>query len=388
MLGIRASLLALLFAAVNARGAAQDVQLLRYIPGNYLSDNLHRVEIYNAGTSAADLSDWLLVTRDYAFRFPAGSRLYADRRLTIAKQPIEGRQVDVKLLKHPNFMIKLYSRRVEGNFCALLDSRRRLVDAFYFAALPNVPFLPDSGSCYLNNAPVSDCYRLPPEQSREWKYFSVGYDPAVGFEQHQGQWRLISARSTENLYPSAAFGDLTVRYRDGAVLLRCTTQFEDRLSGLILERSEDLQAFEPVSTLKTAGDSRQPQEYIIYDTTVKANRTYYYRIRTNDAPDLSVQTKIVEVETRRVPVEFRLDVQPQRTTDSRSVNVRFSSALTQDVLIKLLDENMRELAILHQGLVYAETLHLLRIEAKLPAGKYLILAATEAKRYSAALLVE
>jgi len=178
------------------------------------------------------------------------------------------------------------------------------------------------------------------------------------------------------------------RYRDGAVLLRFATQFEDRLGGLVLERSDDLQAFEPVSNLKTAGNSRLPQEYIVYDTTAKANRTYYYRVRTNDAPDLSVYSKIVEVETRRVPVEFRLDVQPQRTTESRSVNVRFSSALTQDVLIKLLDENMRELAILHQGLVYAETQHLLRIEAQLPAGKYLILAATEAKRYSAALLVE
>jgi len=358
------------------------------VPGNYLSDNIHRVELYNAGNRVADLSGWLLITRDYVFRFPKGSTLAAESRMTLAKQPMSGRPVDVVLFKHPNFMIKLYSRRVEGNYCALVDAGGRLLDAFYFAALPNVPFLPDSGACYINNKEQDNCYRLPPEQSPQWANFPVGYDPAVGFEQYAGQWRLISARSAGNLYPSTAFGEVSARYRNGSVLIRGATLFEDNLQELLLERSDNLQDFQTIGRIEVQGKSRSPTEYIAYDTTATPDRVYYYRFRSKDAPDLTIGSKIVEVETRLPEVEFRLDLHPERTADARQINIRFSSALTQKVLIKLLDDKSRERAILHQGLTYADTQHLLRLDADLPVGRYVIVAATENRRYALAFWVE
>ncbi len=361
------------------------MQLLRFIPGNYLSDNLHRVELYNPGPQAARLDNWLLVTRDYVFCFPAGTTLGADRRLSLAKDRQPNRPVDIRLLGHPNFMIKLYSRKVEGNYCALLDARGQLVEGFYFAELAFVPFLPDSGGCYRDNQPFEACYRLPPEQSPRWKYLPVGYDPAVGFEQASGHWRLISARSTENLYPTTAFAELSARYREGAVVIRATTRFEDGLTGLILERGETLEALQPIARIETAGTSRQPQDYLFYDTTAQPNRTYYYRMRSAEAPGLATESKIVEVETYMPPVEFRLEV----LYDERGPSVRYASVLTQVVVIKLLDERWREWAILHEGLVYADTPHLLRLEAEgLPRGRYRVVAATETRRYLAELIID
>ena len=361
------------------------MQLLRFIPGNYLGDNLHRVELYNPGPDAVRLDDWLLVTRDYVFRFPSGTRLGPDRRLSLAKELQPGRPVDIRLLGHPNFMIKLYSRKVEGNFCALVDARGQLVEGFYVAELAFVPFLPDSGSCYRDNSPIEACYRLPPEQSPRWRHLPLGYDPAIGFEQAGGQWRLISARSTENLYPTTAFDALTVRYREGAVVVQATTRFEDGLAELILERGESLDALQPIARIATAGTSRQPQEYLLYDTTARPNRTYYYRLRSAEAPGLATESKIVEVETRVPPVEFRLEVQ----RDERGLSLRYSSALTQVVVIKLMGTDWREWAILHEGLVYADTPHLLRLEPRgLPPGRYRIVAATETRRYLQELVLD
>jgi hypothetical protein len=284
----------------------------------------------------------------------------------------------------------LYSKKVDGNYVVLFNRQQRIVDAMYHSQLPNVPFLPARDTLILQNNRIVP-YALPPESSPAWGYYPFGTDPAVGFEQNeQGEWQVIPANPQTQLYPRITFEDLKARYEDGVVTLKWQTRASDELRYIIIERGKDQRSYERVGRVKarkaTAGE--QMTEYTFYDTDLQQDSTYYYRLRSVDRGGQAAYSKVVEVTIQELPVEFWLKLYPEAARSAKEVSIRFYSAYSQQVKIKLLDRHFREVGILFNNLVYAETQHLLKLTKHLAAGRYLIAAYTEERRYFKTLEVK
>lgn len=336
--------------------AAQGVYISRYIPGNYLSDNDHRVEIYNPSGAAADLEGYLLVTRDYSVRLPSRSRVAPRSVLRIAKQPAPG--VTLNLSTTPDFLIRFHFLEHEGNYVVLFDKEMNIVDAMYYSPVPNVPFLPDRDTSYTFAREKLPFY-LPPENRRVWTYISVGNSPTNAFVQSNGEWRLSAQRSDEN--PATAHDDLSVRFSDGIVAVKWATRFEKDCRFHAIERSEDQENFRVVGQLDSKGNSQDFQRYTFYEKDLEPGGVYYYRVRSEDLYGNRVYSKIREIKAEAGDDEFSMEVFVGMQQEGDELNLRFISRYSQRVRIKLYDERRREVAILYNDYVFAETPTLLKI---------------------------
>jgi hypothetical protein len=123
--------------------AYAQVQIKKYAPGAFMSDNEHRIELVNTGIKQADLSDHILITRDYFVRIPKGTTLNPGQNLTIMKVKDGVSRNILELKATQGFVTRQYSLKVGGNFVVLYEPSMRVLDAFYYSQLKNPPFLPD-----------------------------------------------------------------------------------------------------------------------------------------------------------------------------------------------------------------------------------------------------
>jgi hypothetical protein len=287
--------------------------------------------------------------------------------------------LNLELSRHEDFLIRIYPRKVEGNFVLLLNRQQQPVDGFYHSQLRSVPYLPDTGSLILPNRQVIP-FRVSDENAPFWGYFPVGDDPAVGFARVAGKWTPTSSNPRRSVVRSIEFGGLGGRFSQGIVSLKGTTRFEENVRELALERAQALpggqvSAFERIATLKGGGIQRSEREYAYLDGQVQRGGTYYYRLRHVDVFGRVEVSKVAEVNAVEVPVEFWME------QVARTPVVRFFSAFSQRVKIKLLDERYQEVALLYDDLAYAEVQQLLELTRPLRPGRYTLLATTEAQRY-------
>ena len=366
----------LIMSAVLQGASAQRLRITQFVPGDYLSNNRHQVQIANVSGRSIALADWLLVTRDYSFRFPKGTRIGAGQRIRLMKSASRQRQPDFTFDNQRDFLIRLYSRKVEGNYAALIRPNGELEHGFYHSSLKAVPFLPDVGQLLLNDGTAID-FKLPPETDSRWGYFPFGVDPAVGFEYAQGEWRPTSALLENNIYANLNISAISGRFKDEMVTLKWQTDFEQNLDNLRIERSADHRTFETIGRVLPRGNARAVTNYTFYDEDVAKDTVYYYRVR---GPGGAV-SKVIEVRTEEIPVEFWIQPYPKSASTARGIGIRFYSAFSQEVKIKLLDTRFREVRILYDQLVYAETQNLLKLNLELPPGNYLLEATTDVQRY-------
>jgi hypothetical protein len=374
---------ALLIAVILFGGSlcAQDVFISRYIPGNYLADNNHRVQFFNPESRPVSLEGYLLVTRDYSVRLPASVRIGPRSVFTIAKEKAPG--VNLILSDVPDFLIRFRLLEDEGNYIVLIDREGNIRESMYYSPVPNVPFLPERDTLITYSREKLPYY-VPPENRPVWSYISVGDGPTRTFVKQGGEWKL----SRGNIKPSTEYKSLNVRYFDGIVTLKWTTAFEQNCRFHHVERSEDQETFVPMEQVESQGDSRDFQSYEYYEKNVEEGKTYYYRLRSEDIFGNSVFSKIRGIKAEEGLNEFNLEVITGPNITGGALNVRFTSRYAQRVRLKLYDERMREVAILFNDYVFAGIPNLLKVDQPLPAGKYLILADTETKRFGKEVSVE
>lgn len=370
----RQVLLAVLCLCLGSALRAQDVFISRYIPGNYLFDNTHRVQFFNPGTRPESLEGFFLVTRDYSVRLPASVRIGPRSVFTIAKS--RAADVNLVLSEVPDFLIRFRVLEDEGNYIVLMDRNRNVVDAMYFSPVPNVPFLPERDTLITYSREKLPYY-VPPENREIWSYISVGDDPTRAFVKQGGEWKL----SRGNERPATEYRDINVRFFDGIVTVRWTTSFEQNLRYHFIERSEDQEEFSPVGTVESEGDSKDFQSYEFYEKDLKPGEMYYYRVRSEDIFGNSVYSKIRGLKAEEGQEEFSLEVIAGPNIAGGALSVRFTSRYSQRVRVKLFDDQMREVAILFNDYVFAGIPNLLKIDRPLVEGKYLILADTDTKRF-------
>lgn len=369
------------FVAGEAR--AQSVVVSKYIPGNYLSDNQHVVEITNTTNAAVSISGYFIVTRDYMARVPVGVSIPARGTMRFVKRRGAGDGAAVELSKVPDFLIRIRDRQIEGNYVALLDRNFTIHSGFYYSPLRGVPFLPETDTL-ITHSREQIILPVPDERTGGWGFLSSADDPAVAFLREGNTWKYTSARPAR---PAADYRTLSLRYHEGVVAIRFTTAFEEGAAVHLIERSTDQVQFEVIDRVEGAGNSNDLRPYTAYDAGVEPGRTYYYRIRNADLPGRETTSKIAQVKTEEGPVEFSLEVFTVAEGNGTGVNVRFFSRYSQKIKIKVLDERMREVAILFNEYVFAESGHLLKIARALPSGSYTVLADTETQRFSQRVVV-
>lgn len=371
-------------------GLYAQVRLLRYIPGAFMSDNRHRLEIQNQGSRAVDISDYVIINRDYFVKIPRGTKLQPNEILVFVKRK-DGKESNLFELSASSFFVtRNYSLKVGGNYVVLFDAKMQVLDAFYYSQLKTPPFLPDEVFSTFSNGEFVKIL-VPPSSSRIWGYYPIGDDPAIIFEQYKGEWRLASSAGKTSLpsalAPALAFRDFSVRYYDGIVSLQWTTEFELNAKEIVIERSEDRKRFIEIGKLETKGNQKEFVQYKYPDAQVKNNKLYYYRLRHTDANGQEIRSQVLEINTVSNPGEFVVEI--IRNPGSEGMpSIRFSSAFSQKIQMRILDERMRVVMSLYDNYIYAEAQNLIKLNRPLGPGKYFLVSATERRRFWQELIID
>ncbi len=363
---------------------AQEVLITRFQPGNYLADNLHLVELRCPGRNRVNVEGYLLVTRDYSVRLPKGAVVSASKPFVIGKMNSGDRPLDFELNSAPDFLIRFHLMETEGNYVALINRNGKMVDGFYYSPQPNVPFLPERDTSITFDRERLPFF-LPPENRPIWGYLDARDDPNNEFERVQGKWTLKNASSTSE---PTDITDLTLRYFDGIVTVKWASAFEKGVESYAIERSIDQKTFEQIGEVKAVGLSTEFNYYAFYDKNIELGRDYFYRIRSITEGEREMFSKLSSVRIEEGLEEFSMEVIVAPHSDGAELNLRFISAYSQEIRIKLLDERMSEVAILFQDYVTADQPNLLKVARRLPSGTYLVLASTETRRFGKEFVVK
>ena len=365
----------------------QQIFISRYIPGNYLINNLHRVDIFNPSLSPRDISGYLLVTRNYSLRVPRGSVIGPRSGFSFARYSSPLGKVDVQLSKTPDFLIRFPDPELPGNYVLLFDRKMNPVDGMYFSPQAGVSFLPDEGSTITFRGDTIP-FRAFDESDKFWinRRINLVEDPAVGFIQLTGNWIPTGIRT--NLLPATSFPAPVAGWFEGIVSLDFTTRFEENCFFHHIERSEDNQNFYEIGTVQARGTAARGSVYEYYDPGTTPGRKYYYRLRNRDIYGNDIFSPPTEVFAGESASDFFLDVFQARETHSPEINIRFLSRASREIKITLVSENFRVEQQLFSGMVESDRQNLVKLPGALPRAKYLVVAETNEKRYFRELLVE
>lgn len=377
-------LLTLILAMLCGHLWSQSIFISYFRPGNYLTDEAHRIELSRGSQGSGNLDGYLLVTRDYSVRLPAGTRIPANGTLSIAKSRAASQAADLYLSETKDFLIRLHLQDREGNYAVLINRNQQVVDAFYHGPSPNVPFLPDRDTCIAFDG-TRIPYYLPPENRPVWSYLSTSTGDQLAFARTNGKWVLANAPN-ETPAPTR-YRDLSLRYFDGIVTLKWTTEYEMVTGKHVLERSTDQIEFQELAELPSQGENENFQYYTFYDKDVAEDRVYYYRIRHSYLQGQEVYSPVRSVQTQAGADELSLELIQVPKGNQTELNLRFRSEYSQEIRIKLFDDRMVEQAILFDGFVYAGNAQLVKVSRPIAPGKYLVLVYTETKRIGKELTV-
>jgi hypothetical protein len=361
------------------------ISILRYAPGTYRSDNNHRVEIYNAGKQIINLSDYVVVTRDYIVKIPRDIILYPGKSYTLQRRKDKESTAKniLEIESSKSYSIRINKKRAEGNYVVLFDAKMRIIDAFYFSPTPNPPFLPDEGFHTFSNNEFVNFY-VPPGGNKVWGYLPLGDDPAIAFLQVNGNWKPGSAITRKNPNPAVHFRQFSIRFKDGIVSLKWVTDYEDNAQQFWIDRSENQEEFFSIGSIPAKNNSREFQTYSFYDSEIKENKTYYYRIRNADAFGNEINSRTEAIQTIPLKVEFSIEVIP----GEGPLNIRFYSAFSERVRMRILNDRMQVVSHLFDSYVYADAQQLVKLNSWLKPGKYWIVAATDTRRFFEPLTIE
>lgn len=303
------------------------------MPGLFRDNDLHRITLYNPHPKPLDLSEWLLVTREYSFQFPEKTLIAPKSYLTLAKK-----QGDISLDRHPNFLIRFPDPRQAGQYAILLNKLGQPQIGLYLAPLAQVLFLPDSGVHISHQKPPVP-YQIPPETAPLWTYVPWDPDPITGVVQIQGRWRytVSDIEKEKRLYAPLAFSPLYIEAESLGLGLSWQVEVREPCEVFYLERSEIGSPWQEIHAFPCPPLGHHPFHYT--DTTVKPYTVYSYRLRYRAEPSLTSQP--AGAQWQRPTPSFRLSVQPGLA--------RLYVAQGQRVKVKLLNARFEEVFRLYDG---------------------------------------
>lgn len=325
------------FAGVLSFLFGQAPEVIRFIPGRFRENALHQIDLYNPFSQPLNLSHWLLVTREYSVRLPAGFVLYPRQRFRIAKS-----SGDLRLDRYPDFLIRFPEEGQPGAYVALLDEQRRLRRGIYLAPLPQVVFLPDSGINITREGKRIPFF-LPSETAPAWEFIPWEPDPITGVVRIGTQWRytVADAEKETRIYAPLRFPLLVASYEQGAVHLFWEVETRDACEKYRLERMGEQRRWETIATFPcpTQRPARLRVEH--YDLTVREGAGYRYRLVYEMPPTLRIES---------LPAQVRCQhTKPPLQVSATHGYLRLQVAQSQPVKVRLLDAYFTERLRLYDG---------------------------------------
>jgi hypothetical protein len=357
--------------------AGQEVYLSRFAGGNFLKDNRHRIDIFNESENYRSMGGWLLVTRQYVARFPANTVIAPHSSLRLAKRKEGNFRPDLAFTDLKDFLIRIPERIEAGDYAVLFDPNLRIIDAFFFSPVPEPGFLPDEGEL-ITFRQDKVRFRIPEAANPRWSSLQLAPDPAMVFIHMADAWQVTSRN--RNLFPATEYDPPEAKYVDGIITLKWKSRFEQDCFSHRIERSLEGGPFREAGSVEGKGNTRLPSEYILYDDKVDAGKAYRYRIVNVDKFGNEVFSPEVAIRTEMSASAFMLEWFWGESAGSSDLNVRFSTRQPQEVRIKILDEQFREVAMLFAARLEANSPHLIKFREELPLGKYFLVADTDKRR--------
>lgn len=317
----------------------QAPEILRFIPGRYRLGETHQIDLYNPTSQPIRIGGWLLVTRDYSVKLPIGLTLFPQQRLRIGKY-----HGDLRLDGHPDFLIRFPDETQPGAYAALIDEQGRLRRGLYMAPLPQVLFLPDSGTNITRDGKKIPFY-LPSETAPVWEYVPWEPDPITGVVKINNQWRYTVAdpQREGQLYAPVRFPLLVAAYENGAVHLSWEVEGREKCNTYQIERMDDRSPWQIIARIPcpVPQPGRQRMEY--YDPTVREGMQYRYRLVYDAPPSLRIESATVEVQCTQARPPIQVAVEPGY--------LRLWVAQSQPIKVRLLDRYFTERLRIYDGWV-------------------------------------
>ncbi|MEM9934787.1 MAG: hypothetical protein AAF824_14265 [Bacteroidota bacterium] len=360
-------------------GQAQELYISKYVGTGHESDRQHYLEIFNESPQFhKDVSNYLLVTRNYTLRLPANTNIGPMQALRVGYAQ-SGEKLDVVLHSEQKFFLKREpDPNEEGDFLLLLNKEWEEVDGFYFAPEPGTTFLekeitfPD-----WEGAPV---LTIPAVGSTIWNYLRVSPDPTFAFVRISNKWKINSRKNTTNLLPATQYSSMKAFFELGQIILSWKTLYENDCYQHEIEKSRDGTNFRVINSVPAYVNSVDLNTYSFQDSMIRSNETYFYRLSNTDKFGKRIYSEVVRVLASSELSKLSIDLISQSQPDGKSLDVRFNAAQDQEVRIKILDEEFREIDVLYYGTVKADKQHLIKYQDPLPFGKYFLIADTPIDR--------
>ncbi len=355
--------------------AYSQVIISKFVPGDFRFSNTHRVELLNIGNTTVNIGNYLVITRDYAVKLPPQIFLSPNQKYILAqKNSVIKPNLELNTCK--DFLFKPYKKNVEGNYVVLFSPYLQFLDGFYFSQLKDVPFLPEKNALILGNGNIIH-YEIPAPNFSKWKYYPMGEDPAIGFEQYRGEWRITSVYPNKKIYSQIQFKNFEYRFLNNVINFYLETSTEENLSHFELQKLIG-KTFQTVFQFQP-NNSYKGGIYKFADSEVPLNQTLYYRIAVRDHFGIWSYSKILEIETKENKKDFWYELLPQNPNSRQEISLRFLSNYSQNMKVKLFNDRMQELSTIFNSFIYSNQQNLLRIK-KLPSGKYWLIFQTDLKR--------
>ena len=370
-------IIGLTFASVTAIAQSSNVYLSRYLPGGQSMAG-SEVTLFNSAERAIELAGYHLVTRYWVLTLPEAIQIPAYSSLTFAAEQGSGVLV---LGNFPGFSRLTPPTGELGDFIALINPSGQLVDGFYLAEQQIVSFLP------ITIANKGDIIDIPGEGAGRWSYLQALPDPVMSFDRNNGKWRANGRR--QNIFPATEYLYLTARMtEESAVSLKWKTVFEKNCLYHLIERSSDNHSFEEVGRIKGQSESSSLRTYQFIDKGITTGAIYYYRIRHVEQTGGEVVSNAIEVKSTEGAAGFQFDVFKEGPETGQYLRVRYSSRTAQEIHLKLLDEQLRQIEVLSTGTMEPSREYLVAYRKSLPAGIYYLIVETDQERYHEVIVIE
>lgn len=360
-----------------ASAQSQELYLSRFLPDSKGYEQAE-VTLFNPSESPKEIGGYAIITRRWKLVLPAGIQVPPLSSMTFAGKNEGGALL---MARFPGFSAYAPLGKDPGDFVALVSPQGRFLDGCYLSETPNVDFLPAT------IADAGGTFTLPAESHQAWYYLATLPDPLMAYDRVTNGWQ-ANGRS-ENLFPATEYlfvqGRMTER---GAVSVKWKTRFENDCLFHIIDRSLDGTVYEEVGRRNGLRQSNGLVDYQFTDTEIAADQRYWYRIRHVDRVGEVVVSSAVLVRTNQSSSGFRFDVFSEGPDRGQFLRVRYTSLFEQEVRLKLLDEQLRQLEILSAGKVTPNREYLVTYRKTLPAGVYYLLIETEQERYHEVVVVE
>lgn len=374
-----AILLGILFTGFMAVGQSSEVYISRYLPGGREVIDAE-VSIFNSSESVRDLSGYVLVSRYWQIVLPAGISIPAYSSLTFASTAGD----DVLYLQDfPEFSILPTTEDEIGDYIGLF--RRvggSLVDGLYLSEQSEVGFLPMSIKTHSGTM-----MEVPGEMHSKWSYYPVQPDPYMAYDRNHGTWQ-ANARK-DDLFPATKYLYLQGRaIGSGEISIKWKTAFETDCRYHLIEKSTDGINFEAIGRWKGQKESNEFRDYQFTDSDIDPSIvTYYYRVRHIDQVGNAVSSEIIPISPSAAS-GFHFNVFKEGPETGQYLRIRYSALRAQEVNLKLLDEQLRQVEVLSSGMIEPNRQYLVTYQKSLATGVYYLMVETEGQRYHEVVVIQ